>query len=78
MFGDEVITGKPVGDDLREGKPTPMLALAHERARRGCPAPSVCLRWWAHASREREVKEIQDVLVDTGAVRRSKTRSNGS
>src|SRR4051812_19213523 len=34
VFGDEVITGKPVGDDLREGKPTPMLALAHERAAR--------------------------------------------
>ena len=27
-FGDEALTGKPVGDDLREGKPTPLLALA--------------------------------------------------
>ena len=31
-FGDEPRTGKPVGDDLREGKPTPLLAIARERA----------------------------------------------
>ena len=33
-FGDELATGKPVGDDLREGKPTPLLAAAVERGRR--------------------------------------------
>ncbi len=27
-FGDEAITGKPVGGDLHEGKPTPLLARA--------------------------------------------------
>jgi geranylgeranyl diphosphate synthase type I len=31
-FGDPEATGKPVGDDLREGKPTPLLAIARERA----------------------------------------------
>src|SRR5436305_107189 len=31
-FGDEAQTGKPVGDDLREGKPTPLLAIASDRA----------------------------------------------
>ena len=31
-FGDPERTGKPVGDDLREGKPTRLLALALERA----------------------------------------------
>ena len=31
-FGDTEATGKPVGDDLREGKPTPLLAIARERA----------------------------------------------
>jgi geranylgeranyl diphosphate synthase type I len=34
-FGDAARTGKPVGDDLREGKPTPLLAIARERARGG-------------------------------------------
>ena len=32
VFGDEARTGKPVGDDLREGKPTLLLAVAAERA----------------------------------------------
>jgi geranylgeranyl diphosphate synthase type I len=31
-FGETAITGKPVGDDLREGKPTPLIAIANERA----------------------------------------------
>ncbi|GAA1301322.1 polyprenyl synthetase family protein [Pseudonocardia xinjiangensis] len=32
VFGDPVVTGKPAGDDLREGKRTLLLALAVERA----------------------------------------------
>ena len=31
-FGDTAITGKPVGDDLGEGKPTPLMAIATARA----------------------------------------------
>jgi geranylgeranyl diphosphate synthase type I len=31
-FGDPARTGKPVGDDLREGKPTRLLAIGLERA----------------------------------------------
>ena len=31
-FGEEAATGKPVGDDLREGKPTPLLAVATANA----------------------------------------------
>ncbi len=68
VFGDEVVTGKPVGDDLREGKPTPMLALAHERASRVSGAERVLSLVGRRELGEREIKEIQDVLVDTGAV----------
>lgn len=32
VFGDPAVTGKPAGDDLREGKRTLLLALAGERA----------------------------------------------
>lgn len=32
VLGDEQQVGKPVGDDLREGKPTELVALAMERA----------------------------------------------
>jgi geranylgeranyl diphosphate synthase, type I len=34
-FGDPAVTGKPAGQDLREGKPTPLLAAAVERAHDG-------------------------------------------
>ena len=38
VFGDPAVTGKPAGDDLREGKRTLLLALAVERAaQRGSP-----------------------------------------
>lgn len=33
-FGDPAVTGKPVGEDFREGKPTPLYALAVSHA---CP-----------------------------------------
>lgn len=32
VFGDPVETGKPAGDDVREGKRTVLIAIAHERA----------------------------------------------
>ncbi|MBJ7307731.1 MAG: polyprenyl synthetase family protein [Acidimicrobiia bacterium] len=65
-FGDTARTGKPVGDDLREGKPTPILAVAHERAtptqlqtleRIGCLDLSLD-----------EILAIQTVFTDTGAL----------
>lgn len=35
VFGDPAVTGKPAGDDLREGKRTLLLAIALERAEHG-------------------------------------------
>jgi geranylgeranyl diphosphate synthase type I len=65
-FGDEATTGKPVGDDLREGKPTPLLAVATAKA--DTPQAGVL----AHVGRPdlsaAEVSAIQTVLVETGAV----------
>jgi geranylgeranyl diphosphate synthase type I len=67
VFGDPIVTGKPVGDDLREGKLTPLLAAA-------VAAAEVTNE---HAALARVgdpdldaagVAAIQDALVSTGAV----------
>jgi geranylgeranyl diphosphate synthase type I len=65
-FGDTEITGKPVGDDLREGKPTPLLARAVAMAE---PAElDVLARVGAPGLGDDEVAKIQQVIVDTGAL----------
>lgn len=65
VWGDAERTGKPVGDDLREGKPTPMLATAIEWAS-GSDA-ALLDRVGALDLTDDEVAAIQQVLVDTGA-----------
>ena len=64
-FGDSAKTGKPVGDDLREGKPTVMLALAREAA--SASQCSVLDRVGPSAT-DADVAAIQQVMIDTGAV----------
>src|SRR5688500_5333251 len=65
-FGDEAQTGKPVGDDLREGKPTPLLAVASDRAR-GDELALLSLVGSAELS-PHDIASVQAVLVGTGAV----------
>lgn len=67
VFGDPEITGKPAGDDLREGKRTALIAIARESlssdarahldARIGDPALSPS-----------EVTSLQELIRETGAV----------
>jgi geranylgeranyl diphosphate synthase type I len=65
-FGDEALTGKPVGDDLREGKPTPLLALATAAAD---PAQLEVLALVGAPDLDGgRIATIQQVLHDTGAV----------
>jgi geranylgeranyl diphosphate synthase type I len=65
-FGEEAVTGKPVGGDLREGKPTPLLARAVESA---SPAQQAVLdRVGRPDLTDDEVAAIQQVIVDTGAL----------
>lgn len=64
-FGDSSVTGKPVGDDLREGKPTPLLAIASSRA--GRRQAELLARLGSPDLDEDEVAGLQAVLVDTGA-----------
>src|SRR5690606_26429858 len=66
VFGDQSVTGKPVGDDLREGKPTPLLAAAVARAR---PSERALLaRVGSPELDDADIAHCQQVLVDTGAV----------
>ena len=65
-FGATELTGKPVGDDLREGKPTPLLAravaLADDRQRRVLDVVG------SAGMTEEHVAAAQQVIVDTGAL----------
>jgi geranylgeranyl diphosphate synthase, type I len=65
-FGDSAVTGKPVGDDLREGKPTALLARAVALAEPG--QRDVLARVGAPNLGDDEVAKIQQVIVDTGAL----------
>ncbi len=64
-FGDPARTGKPVGEDLREAKPTVMLALAREAAD---PAQLEMLGRVGQEVTGEDVAAIQQVMVETGAV----------
>ena len=65
-FGDPAVTGKPVGDDLREGKPTPLLAIAVERA--DSSQRAVLDRVGRSVLDDRDVEAVQDVIVACGAL----------
>ncbi|MCE2511264.1 MAG: polyprenyl synthetase family protein [Acidimicrobiia bacterium] len=66
-FGDPDATGKPVGDDLREGKPTLLMALAREA---GTPAQLQVLDAVGTEMDDETVAAVQQVIVDTGALAR--------
>ena len=64
-FGEELLLGKPVGADLREGKATELLAAAREVA---TPAALEVLDRVGTADlSDDDVRRVQEVLVDTGA-----------
>jgi geranylgeranyl diphosphate synthase type I len=66
VFGDQSVTGKPVGDDLREGKPTPLLAAAVARARPGQRALLGLVG--SPDLDDADVARCQQILIDTGAL----------
>jgi geranylgeranyl diphosphate synthase type I len=69
VFGDPSVTGKPAGDDLREGKRTALVAMALESAG---PAQAAVVRRHLgdpHLSAE-GVEQLRTVIEETGALRR--------
>jgi geranylgeranyl diphosphate synthase type I len=73
VFGDPARTGKPAGDDLREGKRTYLIAAAFaaadaptaKRLRHGLGDPELG---------ERGVAELRDIIARTGALARTEER----
>lgn len=65
-FGDSAITGKPVGDDLREGKPTPLIAIATARATKA--QLEVLQLVGALQLDDAQIADVQQVMIDTGAL----------
>ena len=66
VFGNPDVTGKPVGDDLREGKPTLLASLA-ARAAAGPAATLWSTRFGAADLTPPEVSSFQEVIESTGA-----------
>ena len=67
VFGDPAVTGKPAGDDLREGKRTLLVAFAMQRADE---AQAAALRAGL-GNRElsdAEIAQLRDVIEHTGAL----------
>ena len=67
VFGDPAVTGKPAGDDLREGKRTVMLARALAGA---TPAEEIELRGalGADALSDADVASLREIFERTGAL----------
>ena len=63
-FGAPEVTGKPVGDDLREGKPTPLLARAREAASK---SQLDLLNLVGSNLTSDQVAAVQTIFVETGA-----------
>ncbi len=71
VFGDPEVTGKPAGDDLREGKPTLLVALALQEAdRRGASAAATAITSALGAADldDHRLAAVRGVLDELGAV----------
>lgn len=66
VLGDATRVGKPVGNDLREGKPTELIAIATERASESQRAALATMGTPGLA--DRDIDALLDVLTDTGAI----------
>ncbi|MEV6773210.1 polyprenyl synthetase family protein [Nocardia sp. NPDC051030] len=69
VFGDPAITGKPSGDDLREGKHTVLIAEALQRADDTDPAAATLIRTSLGTDvTPDQVAELRTLLAELGAV----------
>jgi geranylgeranyl diphosphate synthase type I len=69
VFGDAVVTGKPSGDDLREGKRTVLIALARERLD-GADRDAVDRLLGRPDLSAEQITALQQIILASGAVDR--------
>ncbi|APT82290.1 polyprenyl synthetase family protein [Corynebacterium ammoniagenes] len=68
VFGDPKVTGKPAGDDLREGKRTVLMAIALQRADEQDPSAAQFLRDNLGATDDPSVlSKMAQMIEDSGA-----------
>jgi geranylgeranyl diphosphate synthase type I len=66
VFGDPSTTGKPSGDDLREGKPTALMAMTQDRANES--QELIISRYFGKADLDDAgLEKLRTVITDTGA-----------
>jgi geranylgeranyl diphosphate synthase type I len=65
VYGDAAVTGKPVGDDLREGKLTPLVAAAAGRA--DADGARLLDRLGQPDLTDADIAELQAFLIESGA-----------
>lgn len=71
VFGDESITGKPAGDDLREGKLTVLVAQAMARSQESSAMQLAGLL--GHPLSAEDVRQAQRIIIDSGALAATET-----
>jgi geranylgeranyl diphosphate synthase type I len=68
IFGDPSVTGKPAGDDIREGKRTVLIAMTLERADQVTAAKITSALGREDLSND-QIEEIRALITATGAVK---------
>jgi len=66
VFGDPKVTGKPAGDDLREGKRTVLMAMTHDRIS-GAAEAEFMAEFGNHDISESAITRLQEIIFETGA-----------
>jgi len=66
VFGDPKVTGKPAGDDLREGKRTVLMAMTHDRIS-GAAEAEFMQEFGNHDISESAISRLQEIIAETGA-----------
>jgi geranylgeranyl diphosphate synthase type I len=68
IFGDPSVTGKPAGDDIREGKRTVLMAMTLERADQQTSAKITAALGHTDLTSD-QIEEIRGLITATGAVK---------